>query len=325
MGVDPWAVAMDSFSSVWTSHHERTGELLHKLLRATWELEALQSSVEEERREREEHINQLIQILKATTQERDEAREQLQVLLNKISEPNLPELVHALSHLQPQSPQIWQARGNSIVMESESLSEAPNHHSYGSSPAESFSVTSMHGADSCAMGLPRPPLFLSENDRSSSMVISPGAGAARYDRADAIIDAMSAKKPLPEKGKLLETMLKLGPTLETLMVAGSLPHWRNPPPLQSIQVPPVTIKACHAQLLNRVALLNSNHLIQSSSYEKANGLSRMQPASILEFSSTLSLHTGALPCVSGDQSLRPSDREFNKLLVDDAREMSWFG
>lgn len=179
-------------------------------------------------------MNQLIQIPKVTTtQERDEAREQLHLLIDKISEPNnLDDLVRALSLLHPRSP-----RGNSIVMVSEkSLSESPNHHSYGSSPAGSSFVTSMDGADSCTMGRPRQPLR--ENNQSSSTGIS--TGTAKYDRADAIIHILSAKRPLPEKGKLLETMLKIGPMLETLEVAG----WRNPPLLQSTRVPPATIKAC---------------------------------------------------------------------------------
>nr|XP_029124160.1 uncharacterized protein LOC105056993 [Elaeis guineensis] len=276
-------------------------DLVHKLFCATWELEALQSSFEEERKEREENINQLIQILNVTTQERDEAREQLQVLLNSISEPNfLVELLHAISHLHPHSPQIWEPRENSIVIESEGLSETRNHHSFGSSPFESFFVTSTNGADSCTMGLPQQPFVLCENNHSSSMTISPGT--AKYDRADAIIDMLSAKKPLPEKGKLLEAMLKIGPTLETLMLAGPLPHWRNPPPLQSFQVPPVTIKACYAQLLNRAAILNSNHWIQSSLCEKSDGLSQMHAASILEFSGKVSLYRRTLPGVRSNRS-----------------------
>lgn len=281
-------------------------ELNHKLLCATLELEALRNGVKEERRKSEENINQLVQILKITAQERDEAREQLQVLLNKIAQPRSAELVPRISCLKPDSPQIWQARGNSSVTESESLSDTPNQHSYGCSPVESFfetvtspELTSLNGADSCKIGPPQRPLFL-ENNHSSSMAIP--HGTAKYDRGDALIDSIAVKKPLPEKGKLLETVLKIGPVLETLMVAGSLPQWRNPPPLQTFQIPPVSVKARNAQLLNRAAILNYDNLIQGSPDEKSDGLSQAHAATVLNFSGTVSQCARnkpmALPCVS---------------------------
>ncbi|XP_076930862.1 uncharacterized protein LOC143595821 [Bidens hawaiensis] len=43
-------------------------------------------------------------------------------------------------------------------------------------------------------------------------------------------------KALPEKGKLLEAMVKAGPLLQNLLLAGPLPHWRHPPP--PVVVPP---------------------------------------------------------------------------------------
>lgn len=47
---------------------------------------------------------------------------------------------------------------------------------------------------------------------------------------------------LPEKGKLLEAILKVGPLLQTLLLAGPLPMWQRPPPnLDSSQIPLVPI------------------------------------------------------------------------------------
>ncbi|XP_071688230.1 uncharacterized protein [Rutidosis leptorrhynchoides] len=44
---------------------------------------------------------------------------------------------------------------------------------------------------------------------------------------------------LPEKGKLLEAVIKAGPLLQNLLLAGPLPHWRHPPPpLDSYRIPP---------------------------------------------------------------------------------------
>lgn len=46
-------------------------------------------------------------------------------------------------------------------------------------------------------------------------------------------------KPLPEKGKLLQAVMKAGPLLQTLLLAGPLPQWRHPPPpLESFHLPP---------------------------------------------------------------------------------------
>ncbi|CAN1171784.1 hypothetical protein LINPERHAP2_LOCUS29772 [Linum perenne] len=48
--------------------------------------------------------------------------------------------------------------------------------------------------------------------------------------------------PLPEKGKLLEAVMKAGPLLKTLLLAGPLPQWNHPPPpLESFEIPPVAI------------------------------------------------------------------------------------
>ncbi|KAJ4979524.1 hypothetical protein NE237_010304 [Protea cynaroides] len=53
---------------------------------------------------------------------------------------------------------------------------------------------------------------------------------------------LSSEKPLPEKGKLLQAVMKAGPLLQTLLLAGPLPQWRHPPPqLDSFEIPPVAI------------------------------------------------------------------------------------
>ncbi|KAL1209542.1 hypothetical protein V5N11_020443 [Cardamine amara subsp. amara] len=47
---------------------------------------------------------------------------------------------------------------------------------------------------------------------------------------------------LPEKGKLLKAVVKAGPLLQTLLLAGQLPQWRHPPPqLESFEIPPMII------------------------------------------------------------------------------------
>ncbi|KAK8493294.1 hypothetical protein V6N13_024732 [Hibiscus sabdariffa] len=46
-----------------------------------------------------------------------------------------------------------------------------------------------------------------------------------------VIDTLIKGKPLPERGRLLEAVVETAPLLETLMITGQVPNWRNPPPL----------------------------------------------------------------------------------------------
>nr|DAD41742.1 TPA_asm: hypothetical protein HUJ06_016065 [Nelumbo nucifera] len=49
-------------------------------------------------------------------------------------------------------------------------------------------------------------------------------------------------RPLTEKGKLLQVVMKAGPLLQTLLLARPLPQWRDPPPLpDALKIPPMTI------------------------------------------------------------------------------------
>lgn len=61
-----------------------------------------------------------------------------------------------------------------------------------------------------------------------------------------------AARPLPEKGKLLQAVMKAGPLLQTLLLAGPLPQWRRPPPpLDGVEIPPVTMPAAADGKLDR--------------------------------------------------------------------------
>ncbi|XP_052476618.1 uncharacterized protein LOC105786465 isoform X2 [Gossypium raimondii] len=46
-----------------------------------------------------------------------------------------------------------------------------------------------------------------------------------------VIDALNEGRPLLVKGRLFEAVIDTPPLLETLMIMGHLPNWRNPPPL----------------------------------------------------------------------------------------------
>jgi hypothetical protein len=51
-------------------------------------------------------------------------------------------------------------------------------------------------------------------------------------RAEALaqLEMLAAKRPLPEKGQLMQAVMDAGPLLQNLLVTGPLPKWRNPPP-----------------------------------------------------------------------------------------------
>ncbi|KAE8667481.1 DNA ligase 1-like [Hibiscus syriacus] len=65
----------------------------------------------------------------------------------------------------------------------------------------------------------------SSSDCEESIVSSP-----LVDQPQAAMELVVPVKPLPEKGKLLQAVMKAGPLLQTLLLAGPLPQWRHPPP-----------------------------------------------------------------------------------------------
>ena len=78
-----------------------------------------------------------------------------------------------------------------------------------------------------------PPEFLQRSDESSSEFFSSSSMVQNHYSSE-MIDRLLQNKALPEKGKLLQAVIEAGPLLETLLVAGYLPKWQNPPPLLSI-------------------------------------------------------------------------------------------
>ncbi|KAI3997155.1 hypothetical protein MKX01_008999 [Papaver californicum] len=77
---------------------------------------------------------------------------------------------------------------------------------------------------------------ISSSDCEESIVSSPVA----VDPFHSEILKGIPEKPLPEKGKLLQAVMKAGPLLQTLLLAGPLPQWQHPPPpLNFFERPPV--------------------------------------------------------------------------------------
>ncbi|KAL5986124.1 hypothetical protein ACLOJK_028114 [Asimina triloba] len=258
----PWESrqVMEGMASVRT-YQQNIEELKHALVCTTMELQSAQLAFKEEKNKNDETVKQLLELLKVTFQERDEAKDQYQKLLSKITQKTPTELDHMFQSLQPESPPVRPTIGNSSITESDSLSGSHNHCSLVSSPVDSSffdTVTSpdlpscINVADSNNLGLLHPPLPLEYTNCSSAAVSPPGA--AQIDPASVIIDRIAVRKPLPQKGKLLRAVMEAGPLLQTLLVAGPLPQWRIPPPVQPFQVPslPVTSssQACSTSMVD---------------------------------------------------------------------------
>lgn len=161
----------------------------------------------EEMRKNKEYINQLIRLLKFAIQERDEARNHFQKLLNKTMPLN-----DVVPLFQP----------NSSITESNSLSEPHNY----SSPVDSLFDA------------------VSSPEFSNINLLPNQINSSEIDQESLIIDTLAKGRVLPQKGKLLQAVLQAGPLLQPLMMAGPLPRWRNPPQMHPFQIPPVSIKGC---------------------------------------------------------------------------------
>ncbi|KAA8543944.1 hypothetical protein F0562_021879 [Nyssa sinensis] len=275
---------MEEMASLW-SYQESMDEMKQKLLYTTLELESVKQEAREEMGKNKEYVKHLFQLLKTACQERDEARNQLQKLLNKvISSPVTSEFFTALPQIQPESPLVKPTKANSSITESNSLS----YHSHGSSPADSFfdatsspELSNINMGDSSNLAFVNQPFVHDYN----GTIVKP-----KIDQASVVIDNLVKGKTLPQKGKLLQSVLEAGPLLQTLLVAGPLPRWRNPPPLQPFQIPPVSIKGCDAEFVTRKPAANPSHVVPKSlnspSYvEMSCGSSQMLSSSMLNFGS----------------------------------------
>lgn len=199
---------------VLSQQHEME-HLEQKLLLTTLELEKLKAETREESSKNKEYVQQLIHLLKLAIHERDEARYQLHKLLN-----NPMSLTTTIEHL-PIVPLMKPGKANTALTESNTLSETYNYHSHGSSPVESL-FDPVPSPEFSNMNL-----VLQDSNNQGNV-----GNVSMIDQGSLIIDNLVKGKVLPEKGKLLQAVIEAGPLLKTLLVAGSLPRWRNPPQVQ---------------------------------------------------------------------------------------------
>ncbi|GJT78191.1 DNA polymerase V [Tanacetum coccineum] len=259
---------MDELSSVWP-YHENIDELKQKLLYKTLELEAVKADTNEEIKRNSESMKQMLQLLKVACQERDEARDQLQKLLNKIVMPsNDQQTFNATNWLTPncfvgdqhhQGPLMIPTKANSSITESNSLSDAYNH---SSSPVESlFDPIPSPKFSNINVETPYVQDYTQIGGFSNSL--NGSSNMSKVDEATMVMEHMIKGKTLPQKGNLTQAILEAGPLLQTIMVGGPLPRWRNPPPIQTFNIPQMAVGVDQVTSAQRQSVGNPNKFLNS--------------------------------------------------------------
>lgn len=197
-------------------------ELRHSLLYTTLELEQTRLAVQEELRKRDDQLIHLKDLLSNAIRERDEAQEKCQRLFfEKV----------LLQQQQQQQQQNAPLSGISSI-EDEPRRGIDSNNGFSSSDCEESIVSSPVIDPILQPPTQLPPLAAAPPPPPQTM-------------PETAIDLVP-KEPLPEKGKLLQAVMRAGPLLQTLLLAGPLPQWRHPPPpLESFEIPPVTIPSPH--------------------------------------------------------------------------------
>lgn len=197
------------------NYHENCDELRTRLLATTLELEVMKNDKRE-----------LLILLKMAYQERDQAREELNKVVNKLTTPTFVEI--------PSMMIPTPTKANSSITESHS----PSHVSSpidplleAISPPELSKVNNV--VESNNFGYFNQPLV-----QNTSVFHN---NKAKRDDANEVIESLLKGKTLPQKGKLLKAVKDAGPLLKTLLVAGPLPKWRTPPPVQNINIPSLSV------------------------------------------------------------------------------------
>ncbi|KAE9593172.1 hypothetical protein Lal_00028849 [Lupinus albus] len=214
-------------------------ELRQNLLYTTVELEQTRATVQDELKKRDDQLLNLKEFLNKVIRERDEAQEKCHKLL-------LEKFV-----FQQQQHQTAPISGISSI-EDDPRRGIDSNNGLSSSDCEE-SIVSSPVIDH----LPQAQPQLQQPLRETMMI------------------ELTPDKPLPEKGKLLQAVLKAGPLLQTLLLAGPLPQWRHPPPpLESFEIPPVTIPSPPPQLLHQDSFVNNNANGNSSTPTNCGRVSR---------------------------------------------------
>ncbi|XP_027927184.1 uncharacterized protein LOC114184131 isoform X2 [Vigna unguiculata] len=210
--------------------------LRQNLLATTLELETMKNANRE-----------LMNHLKMACKERDEAREELQKLLKKLTPPTLVEIPSSMMIPTPTKSSITESNSPSHVSSPvDSLLEA-------ASPREFSNIIVDSHNNNMAYHLKQQPLLTRVSQKRTC------------DVGDEVIEHLAKRKTLPQKGMLLKAVVDAGPLLKTLLVAGPLPTWRNPPSSKTIETPCLNVQDFASNNVNTFNSLQKPTLAFASS------------------------------------------------------------
>ncbi|XP_071717950.1 uncharacterized protein [Rutidosis leptorrhynchoides] len=201
----------------------------------------------------QENIDELKQKLFYTTLELEAVKSKAQEEIKRNSD-SMKQMLHLLKitcqerdEAKDQLQKLLTNKANSSVTESNSLSDAYNH---SSSPVDSLFDTISS------------PEFSNINV-DSPLVQDYNQNMPKVDQVTFVMEGMIKGKTLPQKGNLLQSVIEAGPLLQNLLVAGSLPRWRNPPPLQTFHVPPMVATIDHINAAEKGDVGSPNKLTKT--------------------------------------------------------------
>ncbi|CAL9101227.1 unnamed protein product [Musa textilis] len=202
MDVNPWSfgdtlATGDYMAATWDYHEIRRcssislmlliflqqmiEDLRHKLTCTNMELEELRTNAYDQQQEAKETIRQLVELLELRTSERDEARNQLQLLLNQIRQPSIAGLPRVLPHPPTDASPLLQVIGSSNISDDLSETAHPSLR-YVSCPVESF-------VGATAVTSPE----LSTGNMGGSYMRVSSSSMGKHDQASAVIDSLAMK------------------------------------------------------------------------------------------------------------------------------------
>lgn len=283
---------------------QSTDELKKKLMCSSLELESVKSRVNES----QENVTNLLNLLEVVYKERDEARDQLKKIFNKMNPNSTPIDQFPIHVVQPVSPPILMPttiKTNSSLTESNSASSVDSLFDHAVSSPEFPNINMVDSSSSMDFVNVKQPNVL---------IQSSGFGmSTQTDLASQIVDNFAIGKTLPQTGKLMQAVREAGPLLRTLLVAGPpLPQWRNPPPplQQPFKIPPVApINGCTkaaSQSFNQKPFAISNPA--STSYVNVAHTSLAANA-MLNFNNVLP--SAAVPCLNNSRMVVTSNSNFD--------------
>ncbi|KAI7739480.1 hypothetical protein M8C21_001022 [Ambrosia artemisiifolia] len=259
---------MEEIASLW-SYQQNVDELKQRLMYTTLELEAVKAENDEEMKRNRESMKRLLQSLKIVCQERDEAKDQLQKLLNKTMPSNDQQVFKIMNPLIPncfdrvrqhhQGQLMMPAKANSSISESNSV----NH---SSSPVDSLFDPIVSPPEFSNINVDTP--FVQDYDQnggfcSNSLNGLVNQNVQKVDQATLVMEGMIKGKTLPQKGNLLEAVVEAGPLLETLLLAGPLPKWQNPPSLNKCHIPSMVASVDQISVAQKLDVGNEDKLSKS--------------------------------------------------------------